>query len=500
MRWGGLLAVLCVCGTLARADAPASASESPTGPVSEAAFLPPIPPSVVPKKPTPLPADAPLRRSYFVPAAEVAGLDLGVFAFHNLVSHEPFALISWDIVRSHFDGTQGWTFDVDKFVTNQLAHPYHGAMAFTAARSSGVPFLQAGLYTFFSSLAWEYLGENEPPAINDQITTTLGGIFLGEVLHRTYRLVVEEGGGKVSLTRRLAGVLISPASSLNDWLFDGQLSPGDIDHAPPLYAELSPGASVMTRLEDTTGGVPFPLLRQGPQVSLAGELVYGAPGDPHWRYRHPFSYFDASASVTFPGVSMANLHIRGLAVGAQYGGETSALRGLWGLYGLYDFGANNIVRVSSVGVGFGTTLQLRLSDVTFLQGTAVLGGLGFAAAGSLGLESSLERDYHIGPGVQGILEAKLVRRRLGMLRVRANDWWVTGVYTEPHEGFESITYVTWDGRIRVAPHVAVGFEVPLAWRVYDFGPANDNHRAISGGGLRFTVSFMSDDAFGTAGP
>jgi hypothetical protein len=510
VRWGGLLGLLCVCGTLARAEGPPPPAESAAAhsepaqasPEPVPAHFEPVPPSALPTAPrATLPADAPLRRSYLVPAIEVAGLNLGLFAFHNLVSREPFALISWETMRGHLDGSDGWTFDVDKFVTNQLAHPYHGSVAFAAARSSGVPFWQAGLYTFFSSLTWEYFGENEPPAINDQITTTLGGVFLGEVLHRTYRLLVEEGGGKVPLSRRLAGVLVSPASSLNDWLFDGQLSPGDIDRAPPLYAELSPGVSLMTRLADTTSGTPFPLLREGPQFSLAGELVYGAPGDPRWRYRHPFSYFDATASVTFPGISMANLHIRGLAAGAQYGGETSPVRGLWGLFGLYDFGANNVVRVSSVGVGFGTTLHLRMSDESFLQGTAILGGLGFAAAGSLGLDAALVRDYHIGPGVQALVEAKLVRRGMGMLRVRANNWLVTGAYTEPREGFESITYVTWDGRVRVAPHLAVGFEVPMAWRVYDFGPAGPAlRRAISGGGLRFTVSYMSDDIFGTAAP
>ncbi|WP_158501540.1 DUF3943 domain-containing protein [Vitiosangium sp. GDMCC 1.1324] len=496
MTWRGLLAALCLCGTLARAEDPLAPEPEPGSPAPESGS-----PSLELGAPRPvLPADAPLRRNYLVPAIEVAAVDLGLFAFHNLVSREPFALISWDTVRGHLDGSDGWTFDVDQFVTNQFAHPYHGSFIFAGARSSGVPFWQSGLYTFFSSLAWEYFAENEPPSINDQITTTLGGVFLGEVLHRTYRVLVPEGGGAVGLTRRLAGVVVSPASALNDWIFGGQMSPGDIDGLPPLYAELTPGLSLMTRLVDRTGADAFLILRQGPQISLSGELTYGAPGNPQWRYRHPFSYFDATASATFPGVSTANLNIRGLMVGAQYGGEQSSIRGLWGVFGLYDFGANDIVRVSSVGVGFGTTLQARLGEQSFLQSTAILGGLGFAAAGSLDLgpDSPLVRDYHIGPGVQAILEAKLVRRGLGMLRVRAKNWWVSGAYTEPHEGYESITYITWDGRVRVAPHVAVGFEVPLAWRIYDFGPTAQ--QAIRGSGLRLTLTYMSDDAFGTAGP
>jgi hypothetical protein len=480
VRGGGLLGVLCLWGTLARAEAP---------------------PAPVPESPgTELPADAPLRRNYVVPALEATALNLGIFAFHNLISGEQFAIISWDSVRNHLDGSDGWTFDVDHFVTNQFGHPYHGSFTFASARSSGVPFWQASLYTFLASLSWEYFAENEPPSINDQITTTLGGVFLGEVLHRTYRFLMEDAGGQVSVPRRLAGVLVSPASSLNDWIFGGEMSPGDIDRSPPLYAELNPGVSLRTRFLERAGGAPNLLLSQGPQVSLAGELVYGAPGDPQWRYRHPFSYFEARAGVTFPGVSMANLYIRGLVAGAQYGGETSSARGLWGMFGLYDFGANDIMRVSSVGVGLGTTLQARLGQNTSLQGTAILAGLGFAAAGSLDLESQTElvRDYHIGPGVQSLLEAKLVRRGLGMLRVQARNWWVSGAYTEPRQGFESITYITWEGRLRVAPRLAVGLELPMALRVSDFGP--DSRHAIGGSGLHLNLSYMSDDGFGTTSP
>ncbi|MFY0574509.1 hypothetical protein ACN28S_09260 [Cystobacter fuscus] len=157
----------------------------------------------------------------------------------------------------------------------------------------------------------------------------------------------------MSPLRRLTGLLLSPGATLNDWLLGPEISSGDIDSAPPLSFVLTPGVSLMTRLEDRTATTPRLLLEAGPQVSLAAELTYGALGDPTWRYRYPFSYFDASAGLTFPGVIMANLHIRGLLLGGQYGGLTSPVKGLWGLFGLYDFGANNIVRVSSVAWAWG---------------------------------------------------------------------------------------------------------------------------------------------------
>ncbi|ATB37419.1 hypothetical protein CYFUS_002841 [Cystobacter fuscus] len=72
------------------------------------------------------------------------------------------------------------------------------------------------------------------------------------------------------------------------------------------------------------------------------------------------------------------------------------------------------------------------------------------------------------------------------------------MYAEPRGGFESITYVTFDGRVRLSRHLALGLELPLSLRAYDFGP--DATQAIGGGGARITLSFMPDDAFGVAGP
>jgi len=81
--------------------------------------------------------------------------------------------------------------------------------------------------------------------------------------------------------------------------------------------------------------------------------------------------------------------------------------------------------------------------------------------------------------------------------MRGRQWQVNGVYTEPR-GFEAITYVTWDGRVAVGRHLAVGLEVPVTVRASDFGP--EATRLIGGGGLRLTLSYMPDDGFGVSGP
>ena len=56
---------------------------------------------------------------------------------------------------------------------------------------------------------WEVAAEVEPPAINDLIATTIGGIALGEMTHRLSSLVLDDSKrGFGRFTRELLGTLI----------------------------------------------------------------------------------------------------------------------------------------------------------------------------------------------------------------------------------------------------------------------------------------------------
>ena len=65
---------------------------------------------------------------------------------------------------------------------------------------------------------------------------------------------------------------------------------------------------------------------------------------------------------------------RGLLVGTEYAAGDN-YRGVWGLYGSYDYISPQMFRVSSTAVSLGTTAQWWISDNVALQGTA-LGGCG----------------------------------------------------------------------------------------------------------------------------
>src|SRR5207249_8758039 len=74
-------------------------------------------------------------------------------------------------------------------------------------------------------------------------------------------------------------------------------------------------------------------------------IDYGLPGKAGYTYRRPFDYFSLQATASSAN-GAENLLTRGLLVGKDYDAG-DAYRGVWGLYGLYDYIAPQTFRVSS---------------------------------------------------------------------------------------------------------------------------------------------------------
>ena len=114
---------------------------------------------------------------------------------------------------------QGWVWDLDEFLVNQIGHPYQGSNYFNAGRANGLSFWESAGITAFGSGTWEYFGETNHASVNDLINTTLGGMALGEMFHRVGWLVRDTratGGGR--LMKELGATLIDPVTGLNRFI------------------------------------------------------------------------------------------------------------------------------------------------------------------------------------------------------------------------------------------------------------------------------------------
>jgi hypothetical protein len=60
---------------------------------------------------------------------------------------------------------------------------------FTSGRANGLSYYESAAVTAFGSGTWEYFGETNKASLNDFISTTLGGIALGEMFYRAGWLV-----------------------------------------------------------------------------------------------------------------------------------------------------------------------------------------------------------------------------------------------------------------------------------------------------------------------
>ena len=126
---------------------------------------------------------------------------------------------------------------------------------------------------------------------------------------------------------------------------------------------------------------------------------------------------------------------RGLLVGKDYSsGET--YRGVWGLYGTYDYFAPEVFRVSNTGLSAGTTGQWGLPGPLTFQGSA-LAGMGYGAGGG-NVGRVGDRDYHYGLTPQGLLAARLVFGKFVSLDVAGRGYYITRFASTNNRGSEKI--------------------------------------------------------------
>lgn len=376
--------------------------------------------------------------------------------------------------------------DSDAFQINQLYHPYQGSMYFGFGRSAGLSYWQSLIYSLVGSEIWETAGEIDPPSFNDHVASGIGGSFLGEPLFRMASLVLEGGGKNPGFLRELAAACISPPTGINRLLFGERFDKVFPSHNPPTFTRLRLGISATARESDN--GPLETYDRQ--QATVDFLMAYGLPGKTGYTYDRPFDYFNFEFAAGTGKDSFENIMSRGLLYGTDYEAG-DAYRGIWGLYGSYDYISPQIFRVSSTALSLGTTAQWFMIPYVALQYSA-LGGVGYAAAGTI--NGTGERDYRYGTTPQGLLALRLIMADRAMVDMNGRMYYISDLYGTSPDGYELIERGNIGITVRVYGQHALGLQFTSTTRESHAVGAEDRHQTEEVVSVVYT--FLGDDNFG----
>ena len=347
----------------------------------------------------------PEPKRYWQAAAEATGINVGVQLFDRYALNSDFAQTTLNSLKRNF--TDGMVWDNDFFITNLFAHPYHGNLYFNAARSNGLSFWESAPYALGGSAMWEFLGETEPPAINDIIATTCGGIAIGEMTHRLSRTVLDDRDrGGIRFLREAAATIINPIQGLHR-IFSGDAWRVRSDHYRyhdfskiPVDMSFSVGWRYLADNGALFRGI------HAPYVNIT--LMYGTPVDGE-RHTTPYDFFDLEMNAAFGGgqpfVNTLNI------VGRLWSTPILDKKDMAGEFGIYQhfnyYDAKPIEDGSeltpyriSEAAGFGPGFILSLPQtgaMTKLEQRIFMSGILLGGTKS-DYFNVIERDYNMGSG------------------------------------------------------------------------------------------------------
>ena len=347
----------------------------------------------------------PVKKRYWQAAAEATGINVGVQLFDRWALNSDFAQTTLRSLKRNF--TDGMVWDNDFFITNMFAHPYHGNLYFNAARTNGLTFWESAPYALGGSLMWEFLGETEPPAINDVIATSCGGMAIGEMTHRLSLTILDDRDFGISrFFREAAAAIINPIQGLHR-IFSGDAWRVRHDHYRyhdfskiPVDVSLSVGWRYLADDGALFRGVHAPYINM--------TLTYGTSADGE-HHTTPYDFFDVELNSAFGGgqpfVNTLNI------VGRLWSTSILDKKDMAGEFGIYqhfnyydaeaiengsDLTPYRISEAAGFGPGFILSLP-QMGGLSKLEQRIFLSGILLGGTKS-DYFNVIERDYNMGSG------------------------------------------------------------------------------------------------------
>ncbi len=385
-----------------------ASSASPRVPIlDKTAVSPARNPSSLPASPRP---DKPRP---CLAAAEVVGINLGIWAILHYVTDAHYAYLSWETMRDNFRDSFEW--DQSRYFVNFYHHPYHGYLYFNAGRANGLGYWGSALATLGGSLMWEMVLETYRPSINDLVTTTNGGCVYGEIGYRFSAMVRKsDARGLERIWRETVGAVLDPIGGLNR-LFNGRR-----DDASGASGRTSEGAFLGG---DVT--LAWPVLWRSGSFSqdetvpvVAFTLNYGDPAGTNWGGK-PFDIFVVQGRLRCgPDRPHLSLSVGGALLGKPLPGRGGSSHFL-GIQQYYEYYGFDTLRVGGSSFTGGLSSRFTLSPEARLTTATRFGWLVLGGTEDFTDVVGERRIYNFGTGWTAAAEAAL---RLGGFEFLSAGW------------------------------------------------------------------------------
>jgi len=359
------------------------------------------------------------KKHYLYTGFQVVAINLVVWTYDVKVLKAGWARISLQSILNNFK--YGFEWDDNSFKTNQIEHPFHGAMYFSSARSSGLDFWESMIYPFVGSFMWEFVMETNRPSSNDFIMTPLGGITLGEVLFRVSDLINDRNSsGFQKLIQQSFIFVINPVYGFNMITRKGfkQRTPYE-KHYYDFNLALGSYNPVFNR---ATIAVVANLEYRDASLKVDSDI-------------YPYSWFSLHLKLGFSNITPHDKEIltTGILVGKR--GKHS----LMGLFGIFDYIDNHFSeKMSAVGFGPGLITEYRSESNMFIHTAGVLslivgGSASFLDSYYTHLLASTRYPYSFGPGVKGEIDLEFGKKGLGSVQSEYAQYWVHSIHTQAEQ-------------------------------------------------------------------
>ena len=358
---------------------------------------------------------------------EVVGLNVGVNRFNFYARpDQDFSTVGFNSWTNNIKHDLTW--DWNGFTVNHIGHPYQGSLYYNSARSLGMNYWQSGGYALLGSATWEYFGEKHPPSGNDLITTTMGGMFLGEVLHRFSDLIWDGSAfGFERVVREFFGFVVNPLGGFNRFL-TGKMS--QYERAPGYFRPVFKG-SISLGTGNFTQSAISTNTAEGILLDLS--LNYGDPFDKRVIKKKPFDIFtldiayhntkiDTSQTTFLAVYGHGNIFLTDIS------NEEKNSEHALGIFHIYDYiNVGGDVEIGDMGVTAGLLSKFPLSDKVTLKTEVMFGAIVLGGSNSEVVDVALfsddptdARDYILGPGSRGKISVELEAQKFGSLKLRTS--------------------------------------------------------------------------------